>query len=113
MTDLGYGNTELHRGITQLVTGLLWAAFALGMWVRAYRRYRIGWPIRWGLLVGCILASEAYSQIMHGIYWLGWFESLTLYGPRMTAPLWVSLIFTIWCTYRWVRVGRDDDREAL
>lgn len=109
---LSLENVELHRGVTQLVKGLIWAVFALGMWVRAWRRYRIGWPIRWGLLVGMILAAESYSQITHGIYWLGWIHHEVV-DWRLIAPLWISLIFTIWCAYRWATVGKDDDDDAL
>lgn len=108
MIDLSLNNVELHRGATQFVTGIMWACFALGMWVRAWRRYRIGWPIRWGLLVGGLLASVAYSRITHGIFWLGWTENEAS-DWQIVAPLWVSLVFTIWVTWRWAREGKDDD----
>lgn len=105
--DIGLDNTALHRGATQLVKGCIWAVFATAMMVRSYRRYKLGWPIRWGLLVGIILACEAYSQIAHGIYWVEGTE-YELHHWKLVAPLWISLLVSIWCMFRWIRIGRDD-----
>lgn len=103
-------DSDLQRGVTQLVSGVCWALFATGMFVRAWRRYRIGWPIAWGLLVGMALASVAYSQITHGIYWLGILHS-PLTGWPLLLPLYFMAVTSVWTLWRWARDG--DTTELL
>lgn len=99
---------ETQRGALQLIAGLCWALFALGMMVRAWRRYRLGWPIAWGLLAGSAMASVAYSLIAHGLYWLGVIDS-ELDEWALVLPLYLLAITSIWTLFRWIRVGDSDE----
>lgn len=103
---------ETQRGVLQLIAGVCWALFALGMFVRAWRRYRIGWPIAWGMLAGSAMAAVAYTLTMHGLYWLGVVPS-GLEGWPLLLPLYVLVVSSVWTLWRWVRDGETDELGAL
>lgn len=103
---------ETQRGVLQLIIGGCWALFAAGMFVRAWRRYRIGWPVAWGILAGSAMASVAYTLVMHGLYWLGWIVADFDEWPLLL-PLYVAAITSVWTLYRWVTDGEPDELGAL
>ena len=107
MIDLGLDNTELHRGATQFATGIIWGAFGLVMLYQSWHRYKLGWPIRWRMLVGAIMLASAFKQGAHGVYWLGWTDH-DLTSWQLVIPLWTALVLSAWCFVRWVRVGDDE-----
>lgn len=103
---------ETQRGVLQLISGLCWALFAMGMFVRAWRRYRIGWPVAWGMLAGSAMLAAAYTLGVHGLYWLGALDA-GFDGWPLLVPLYVLAVASLWTLFRWIRSGEPDELTTI